>query len=82
MEPKPNPNTPWAHPGPERIQVARGKVPLRALKDGEVRRLGSLVLSSGALLKVFQNQKNNNRIFSEHFPPILHKIPIENTEQY
>ena len=48
------PNTPWAPSGPERIEVACGKVPLQAHRDGGVRRPGCLVFSQGALLKVFQ----------------------------
>ena len=36
------------------IEFACGKVPLWALKDGGVRRPWCLVLSQGALLKVFQ----------------------------
>ena len=56
-------NTPWAPSGPERIEFACGKVPLRALKDGGVRRPGCLVLSQVALLKVFQ------KVLSEIWEP-------------
>ena len=35
-------NTPWAPSGPERIEFACGKVPLRAHRDGGVRRSGRL----------------------------------------
>ena len=49
-----HPNTPWAPSVPERIELACGKVPLRAHRDGGVRRTGCLVSSQGALLIVFQ----------------------------
>ena len=45
------------------IEFACGKIPLRALKDGGVRRPGCLVLSQGALLKVFK------KVLSEIWEP-------------
>jgi hypothetical protein len=56
-------NTPWAPSSPERIEFACGKVPLRAHRDGGVRRSGCLVFSQGALLKVFQ------KVLSEIWEP-------------
>ena len=58
-----HPNTPWAPSGPERIEFASGKVPLRAHRDGGVRRSGRLVFSQGASLKVFQ------KVLSEIWEP-------------
>ena len=45
------------------IEFACGKVPLRAHRDGGVRRSGCLVFSQGALLKEFQ------KVLSEIWEP-------------
>ena len=56
------PPTPWTKIDPSGwlIQLARGKVPLRALK---MWRSGSLVLSSGALLKGSRKQTKKTTIW-------------------
>ena len=59
-----HPNTPWAPSGPERIEFAYGKVPLRAHREGRVRKTGCLVVFfQGSLLKVFQ------KVLSEIWEP-------------
>ena len=52
-------------PGADLSCLRQGSAP--GPKDGGVRRPGSLVLSSGALLKVSQQNNNKKLNFNEHF---------------